>query len=186
MSINRRQFLKNASIGTAGIVGATSMLKTGSAFASYPCANTSDVSFVGGDATYTGGRKQMIKDVVTPFQSVIAAAITAGKKIVLKPNCVSNNVLCATHVDALAGLIEFIRTINSTVPIAICEASATTTTTVFNTAKYNTLTSTYTGITLVDLNTSTVAASSIRLRMPVRDGAKGAFMAALCDGRSYS
>ena len=42
-----------------------------SAFAAYPVAATSDVSFVGGDASYTGGRKQMIKDVVAPFQSVI-------------------------------------------------------------------------------------------------------------------
>ena len=156
MSINRRQFLKNASIGTAGIVGATSMLKTGSAFASYPCAATSDVSFVGGDASYTGGRKQMILDVLAPFKSYITTAMT-GKNVVIKPNLVGGSAASCTHVDAIKGVIEFLRSINSSVPITIGECSASGTTTMFNTAGYNALTTAYTGITLVDLGSNPTA-----------------------------
>ncbi len=159
MSLNRRQFLKNTSIGTAGLIGGASMLRK-SAFAGYPAPATSDVSFVGGSSSYTGGRKQMIKDVLAPLQSVISAAIS-GKTVIIKPNLVyasssgTQAVLNCTHVDAVAGVIEFLRSINSSLPIIVAEASAATTTTMYGYANYNSLTSTYSNVTLVDLNTST-------------------------------
>ncbi len=167
MSLNRRQFLKNSSIGTAALVGGASMLRK-SAFANqYPASATSSVAFIGGSSTYGGqttttlAHKQLIKDIVAPFTTNIQAAITAGKKIILKPNCVGTGTndadgypLACTSYYALAGLIEVIQSINATYPIYICEAGASLTTTMFNAANYKALTTNYTGVTIVDLNTN--------------------------------
>ena len=158
MSINRREFLRNASIGAAGLLGGSGLLK-GSRLEAFPAPATSNVSFVG--ATLTGGtspnqtfsytsqyvstnsaltgRRGLIYDVLMPFQSQIAAGI-AGKTIIIKPNMVyasgsgAQAVLNATHVDAVKGLIDFIRAIPgfSATPIVIAEASATTTASMFN------------------------------------------------------
>ena len=54
-------------------------------------------------------RVQMINEVMKPFQSELKAAIK-NKKVVLKINMVvSNTYLCATHKDALRGVMEFMR-----------------------------------------------------------------------------
>ena len=162
MTLSRRQFLKNTTIGTAALVGGSSLLKKNSAFAAYPAPATSRVAFIGGTSSYTGGRKQMIKDVLAPLQSVIAARI-AGKTVIIKPNLVfasesgTQAVLNCTHVDAVRGVIEFLRTINSSIPIIVAEASASAsapTSSMFDWCGYNTLPTEYTGVTLVDLNTS--------------------------------
>jgi uncharacterized protein (DUF362 family) len=199
MSLNRRQFLKNTSIGTAGLIGGASMLRK-SAFAYYPASATSQLSFIG--ATLTGGtapnqtftytskytsasatssgtasngiqtgRMGLIYDVLMPFQSAIAAAIV-GKTIIIKPNMVytgssstysstgSSTPLNATHVDAVRGLINFLRDTSANVPIVIAEASATTTATMYNTCGFCALVTQYTGVTLVDLNTNSTVSST--------------------------
>jgi len=54
-------------------------------------------------------RRQMIFEVMKPFQSELRNAIK-NKKIVLKVNMVvTNNPLCATHKDALYGVMDFLR-----------------------------------------------------------------------------
>jgi uncharacterized protein (DUF362 family) len=200
MPLNRRQFLKNASIGTAGIVGGASLLKNNSAFAAYPAAATSQVTFIGATPgtsagpgptqtyTYTStnnssytGRRGLIYDAMMPYQSQIAAAIGTGanaKTIVIKPNLVyaaSSGTpagLPFTHVDAVRAVIDFIRAMPgfSAVPIVIAEASAGTTSslmgTVFSDASqstcntYYTLLTTYSNLTLVDLNTNSTVSSA--------------------------
>ncbi len=187
MSLNRRQFLKNTSIGTAGLIGGAGMLRK-SAFAYYPAPATSMLSFIG--ATLTGGtapsqtftytsqyvstnanltgRRGLIYDVCMPFQSQIAAGIV-GKTVVIKPNLVyasgsgTQAVLNATHVDAVKGLIDFLRATSPNVPIVIAEASASTSATtaqMMNWCNYLPLLTAYTGITLVDLNTNSTISSS--------------------------
>jgi uncharacterized protein (DUF362 family) len=199
MSLNRRQFLKNTSIGTAGLIGGASMLRK-SAFAYYPAPATSQLSFLG--ATLTGGtfpsqtftytskytsasatssgtatngiqtgRMGLVYDVLMPFQSAIAAAIT-GKTIIIKPNMVytgssstysatgSSTPLNCTHVDAVRGLINFLRDTSANVPIVIAEASATTTASMYNTCGFCALVTQYTGVTLVDLNTNSTVSST--------------------------
>ena len=164
MSLNRRQFIKNATIGSAAIIGGTAMLK-GSAFAEYPAPAASDVSFVGGSASYAGGRRQMIKDVLKPFQSVIAAGIT-GKRIIIKPNILGGSgaraALGCTHVDAVRGLIDFLRTVSPNVPITIADASSGSTTAMYDLIGYTALTTEYSGITLMDLNNSTTFPAATR------------------------
>jgi uncharacterized protein (DUF362 family) len=54
-------------------------------------------------------RKEMLFEVMQPFEKQIRAGLK-GKQLIIKPNMVSTNVaLCATHVDALRALIEFVK-----------------------------------------------------------------------------
>jgi uncharacterized protein (DUF362 family) len=174
MSLNRRQFLKNTSIGTAALIGGAGLLKK-SAFAEYPRPAPSQVYFVGSSSSST--RQAMITSILAPFQPLITNAINAGKTIILKPNCVgtgtkdtlqasngSTYYLAMTHPDTLAAIILFIRnTIGSNVPIYIAEAAAGTTSTNMNSQGYCTYfvgSSTYTNVTLVDLTNNVVVGAN--------------------------
>ncbi len=69
-------------------------------------------------------RQQMIFEVIRPFESEIRKGLK-GKQIVIKPNMVvTNNELCATHVDALRALLEYMKPIYKG-QILIAESSAT-------------------------------------------------------------
>lgn len=68
--------------------------------------NRSTVSFTSGT-----DRKQMLYEVIKPFESELKAGLKK-KQLVIKPNMVVTNVaLCATHVDALRALLEYLRPI---------------------------------------------------------------------------
>jgi len=177
MSLSRRNFLKNAGIGSAAVMGGASLLKTGSAFAAYPCAATSDVSFVGGTASYVSpnnsktGRRGMIYDVLLPFQADITAAIQ-GKNVILKPNLVSGstgattqNILSSTHVDALRGAIDFLRMISPNLPIIIAEASSASTASMMSWVVYTKLLSDFTNITKVTQKCETTAILRFRISL---------------------
>lgn len=69
-------------------------------------------------------RQQMIFEVIRPFESEIRKGLK-GKQLVIKPNMVvTNNELCATHVDALRALLEYMKPIYKG-QILIAESSAT-------------------------------------------------------------
>jgi uncharacterized protein (DUF362 family) len=68
-------------------------------------------------------RKTMIPEVMKPFEQQIREGIK-GKQLIIKPNMVSTTVpLCATHVDALRALLEFMKPIYKG-QIIIAEATA--------------------------------------------------------------
>jgi uncharacterized protein (DUF362 family) len=155
MSLNRREFLKRTGAGAALMVAGSGLMQKG-AFAVNPRYQaTSDVSFVGSSSS--GTRRQMIIDVLEPFRTTVAAGIV-GKNILIKPNIVASTpVLCATHVDAMRGLLDFLRSITSA-PIIIGECPANGTPG-WAAVGFNALTSEYTGITLMDLgNTASMPA----------------------------
>ncbi len=118
---------------------------------------------------------------MVPFTSLIQNAITAGKSIILKPNGVGPDTtadsngynLATTSVYALAGLIEFIRSINATYPITIAEASYTSNNTSFDSGGFFTssnwpsLVSSYSNVTLVDLNSNKTSAGATAGYAPV-------------------
>ena len=59
-----------------------------------------------------------------PYSEQIARAI-GDKRVVLKPNNVSIDIpLCATHVDSLEGILEFLRSINKDKNVIIAESAA--------------------------------------------------------------
>ncbi len=67
-------------------------------------AGRSSVAFTTGT-----DRQQMIFEVVKPFEAELKKALK-GKQLIIKPNMVATNVaLCATHVDALSGLLEYVK-----------------------------------------------------------------------------
>ena len=159
MAFDRRTFLKRSAAGAAILAAGPGMFKN-SAFAmnSSKFQAKSDVSFVGSSSS--GTRRKMIADVLEPWRATVASAI-AGKTILIKPNMVSLNTkgtdeaLPVTHVDALRGLLDFLRSISPAAPIIIGDIPcmfAPDMATMFTKAGYNDLTSEYTGVTLADLN----------------------------------
>ena len=64
----------------------------------------SQVSFTTGN-----DRLAMIEQVMKPFEKEIRRGLK-GKQLIIKPNMVSTSrPLCATHVDAMRGLLEYIK-----------------------------------------------------------------------------
>jgi uncharacterized protein (DUF362 family) len=64
----------------------------------------SSVSFTTGTE-----RRQMLFEVMKPFQNEIKSGLKK-KQLIIKPNMVvTNTALCATHVDALRALLEFVK-----------------------------------------------------------------------------
>lgn len=168
MGVNRREFLKRTGAGAAIIIGGSELLKKGALAATKaPSAEKSDVSFVGSSAT--GTRRKMIKDVLEPWKAKVTAEI-AGKTIIIKPNLVCLNTwgmqggdqtLPVTHIDAIRGLIDFIRSISTTVPIIVGDISAVATTgndftSITTGAGYTTLATEFSGVSLKDLSDTTV------------------------------
>ena len=156
MSVNRRDFLKRAGTGAAILAGGSGLLHD-SAFSmcSANFQEKSNVSFVGSSSS--GTRRQAILEVLEPWRSIVAAGIE-GKRVLIKPNVVVANNLAVTHIDALRGLIDFIRSISSSVPIVIGECTTIANAfQYFNSVGYNTLTNEYSDVSLVNLNdTATV------------------------------
>lgn len=81
----------------------------------------------------------------------VEESIRGKKRIVIKPNLVSpNNPVCATHVDTVKAVIDFLQKLSSD-RITVAEGSSTNTRTAFKNYGYSAITKDY-GIELVDLN----------------------------------
>ena len=103
--INRRGFFKGMGIGAAGL--ALPRVWTPPKKASAAELNrTARVSFTTGQ-----DRRRMMQEILRPFEEEIRQGI-GDKQVVIKPNFVYNNVdLCATHVDAVRGVLDFLKPI---------------------------------------------------------------------------
>jgi len=116
-TFNRRNFLKTSLMG--GI--AATYLKPYDVFASFgkPAPADARVALTTGD-----NRADLAFRALKPFSDEIARAI-GDKRVVLKPNNVSIDVpLCATHVDTLAGILEFLKSIGKMSNVIIAESAA--------------------------------------------------------------
>lgn len=166
MRVDRREFIKRSFAGSALIAAGTGFYKQ-NAFAMNKTMfqTSSDVSFVGSSAA--GTRRQMITDVLAPWKYSVAAGIS-GKTILVKVNMVYWNPaledpsLSLTHVDAVRGLLDFLRSISATVPIIVGDCTANNSqlgniATMFTDAGYTDLENEYSGVTLRDLNTFAAA-----------------------------
>ncbi|MBN2588336.1 MAG: DUF362 domain-containing protein [Sedimentisphaerales bacterium] len=103
---NRRNFLKGGLLMSAGFLlnGQKPTFAAESAGQTTP--QKSKVAFTAGK-----DRREMMNEVLTPFKDMIAEGVK-GKKVLIKPNFVStNNPLCATHVDAVRGVLDFLKPI---------------------------------------------------------------------------
>ncbi len=115
-TINRRSFLKTSVMG--GV--ATSFIEPLSTFASYD-----KQEYVSASVAITTGhnRADMSFRALHPYSRQIKEAI--GKRcVVLKPNMVSTEVpACATHVDTLEGILEFLKSIKKLDNVIIAESA---------------------------------------------------------------
>jgi uncharacterized protein (DUF362 family) len=65
-------------------------------------SDSSTVSFVAGD-----NRREMMRRALAPLEEEIRAGVK-GKQVVIKANLVGPDPLCAAHVDAVRGILDFL------------------------------------------------------------------------------
>lgn len=111
--IGRRSALKMLGLGSAGMLaGGFSDLKASEPADMGPKPKQLSTDGNSSVAFTTGtDRQNMLFEVVKPFESEIKKGLK-GKQLIIKPNMVvTNTALCATHVDALRGLLEYLKPI---------------------------------------------------------------------------
>jgi uncharacterized protein (DUF362 family) len=115
-TINRRDFLKTSVIG--GV--ATSFMGPLCTFTSYDKHENLTASVA---ITTGNNRADMAFRALHPYSKQIMEAI--GKRcVVLKPNMVSTEVpACATHVDTMEGILEFLKSIKKLDNVIIAESA---------------------------------------------------------------
>lgn len=112
-------------------------------------ANQAEVALAHGD-----DRRKNIVEALTSIDSRIRAGLRGKKYVVIKPNNVSTErQLAATHVDALAGILDYLEP-RFHGPVVIAESSAGDTLHGFESFHYDRLPAERRGqrVTLVDLN----------------------------------
>lgn len=119
-SLNRRSFLKTSLMG--GV--ATTFIGPVNTFMhlDQQVAGQKGPSSV--SITTGGNRADLAFRALQPFAKQISQSI-GNRRVVLKPNNVSINIpLCATHVDTLEGILEFLKSIKKLDNVIIAESAA--------------------------------------------------------------
>ena len=144
--IDRRSFLKTSVIGGAAV----SFMNPVSTFAPYGKQEQLSPSVA---ITTGNNRADLAFRALEPYSKQIRQAI-GSRRVVLKPNMVSTEVpLCATHVDTLEGILEFLRSIKKLDNVIIAESAANAPTFEgFSNYGYLSLTKKY-PVKMVDLDT---------------------------------
>ena len=144
---SRRAFLKTTAIMSAGLLLNN---RTAAAAANPPTTGTgrSQVSFVSGT-----DRREMVYQALMPLKNEVEKGIQ-GKQVIIKPNFVGTRFpLCATHVDAVRGLLDFLKPIYPGKIIIGESSAAEVTTNGYDNYGYRPLEREY-NVTLVDFNAS--------------------------------
>ena len=101
--IRRRSFIKRAAAGTAGVALGTGF---GGFAEAAPAVEKARVSVTAGT-----DRRAMVYDALKPFGDEVRKAVR-GRRVIVKPNMVVvTEPLCATHADALRGVLDFLKPI---------------------------------------------------------------------------
>jgi len=145
-TINRRSFIKGISISMAGLA-VHKIGFPGKVSAAETVSDINRVSFVTGT-----DRRKMVFQTIKPFEEEIKKAIQ-NKQVIIKPNFVVTEVpLCATHADAVRGVLDFLKPVyNKKVIIAESTISGNGTMTGFENYGYMPLIKEY-NVELLDLN----------------------------------
>lgn len=154
---NRRNFLIKSGLaaGAAALFGRelargaeapTSAPAAPAAPAAAPAAERSRVALTNGN-----DRADNVFRALKSIDKDIARSI-GNRRIVIKPNNVSlTNQLAATHADALAGILEFLKSIGKLDNVIIAESALGSTMQAFDNFKYTTVADKY-KVKLVDLD----------------------------------
>ena len=158
MATDRRSFLKQILIGSAGLAGGVTFARPQTP-ARPAGPSPSRVFFRTGS-----DRRKMMLDVLSPLENEVRAAV-GRRQIIVKPNFVSSKQpLCATHVDATRGVLDFLKKVTSQ-QIWVAESPAGGDAPyAFDVYGYNALQNEY-DVRLVDLNAEpTIEVGPILLR----------------------
>jgi uncharacterized protein (DUF362 family) len=150
----RRNALKMIGLGTAGMLaGGFRDILAAEPEDSKPAPKVTTLSGNSSVAFTTGtDRQQMLYNVVKPFEQEIRKGLK-GKQLIIKVNMVTTNVaLCATHVDALKALLEYMKPIYKGQIIVAESSSVVETSDGFKNYGYLDLRKNY-NVKFVDLNT---------------------------------
>jgi uncharacterized protein (DUF362 family) len=121
---SRRSFLKTSMLGGAAAVAAAKLPALANTPTQRPKVQLAPVG-TGSRVSIAGGddRANIALKSLEPFKKEIAAAI-GNKRVVLKPNnVIIDKPLCASHVENLEGIVEFLHSIGKT-NIVIAESPA--------------------------------------------------------------
>ena len=142
---SRRTFLKGTVLMSAGLL-LNNRVTVSTASSSITGAGRSRVSFINGT-----DRREMVYQALMPLRDEVEKSIQ-NKQVIIKPNFVGTRYpLCATHVDAVRGLLDFLKPIYKR-KIIIGESSAVeVTTNGYENYGYRPLEREY-DVTLVDFN----------------------------------
>ncbi len=164
MATDRRSFLKQILIGSAGLAGGAALARPQAVqtaqTAARPAAPAASRVFF---RTGTDRRKMML-DVLSPLENEVRAAI-GRRQVIVKPNFVSSKQpLCATHADATRGVLDFLKKVTGQ-QVWIAESPAGGDAPyAFDVYGYNALQNEY-NVRLVDLNAEpTIEIGPILLR----------------------
>lgn len=150
----RRNALKMIGLGTAGMLaGGFRDILAAEPEDTKPAPKETTVRGNSSVAFTTGtDRQQMLYNVIKPFEQEIKKGIR-GKQLIIKVNMVTTNVaLCATHVDALKALLEYMKPIYKGQIIVAESSSVVETSDGFKNYGYLDLQKNY-NVKFVDLNT---------------------------------
>jgi uncharacterized protein (DUF362 family) len=155
---NRRHFLKTGLVTSAGALFAARFGRGADAPGAAPAAPTASQPSTSASAapskvalTNGDNRTDNIFRALKSVEKEIAQAI-GNRRVVIKPNNVSTtNQLAATHVDALTGILEFLKSIGKLDNVIIAESSTAPTMEGFENFRYTTLVDKY-KVKLVDLD----------------------------------
>lgn len=145
-TLSRRGFIRGMSFGMAGLA----VQEIGTPRKISAALDSSDISRV---AFVTGtDRREMVYQTMKPLEEEIKEGIQ-DKQVIIKPNIVVTGVpLCATHADAVRGVLDFLEPIyNKKVIIAESTVSSNGTMSGYENYGYIPLTKEY-NVELVDLN----------------------------------
>jgi uncharacterized protein (DUF362 family) len=126
----RRDMLKMLGFGSAALfMGEIGMIPSVDMFENPEISTAKKPSLANGRSSVAlangTDRRAMMYEVSKPFEEQIRKGIK-GKQLIIKPNMVSvDKPLCATHVDAIRGFLEFMKPIYKG-QIIIAEASGST------------------------------------------------------------
>lgn len=142
---SRRAFLKGTALMSAGLL-MRNQVAASAANSSIKDTEKSRVSFITGS-----DRREMAYQALMPLKDEVEKGIQ-GKQVIIKPNFVGTRYpLCATHVDAVRGLLDFLKPIYKG-KIIIGESSAVeVTSNGYENYGYRPLEQEY-NVTLVDFN----------------------------------
>lgn len=151
MHFSRRDFVQL--VGTTALLPSR-LLKAQASWApeALPPSNpapSAKVALVKGE-----NRRKNIFDALVSIDDQILPALKRKQRVVIKPNCVSDNFqLAATHADALSGILDYLEP-RFHGPVIIAESSAGDSQEAFENFKYNQLEKERKSqkVTLVDLN----------------------------------